>query len=422
MASDSNCKYCKKVVSDDQMSIACDLCYEWQHIECVDISAVVSSAVGKNNFMWFCKACVTKAKNSIKMTRRQYQTKKDKTAKGKKAVNLVGVGKEGYTEKTNIFSEDEKTNMFSEDEKTNIFYEDEKTNIFSEDEKANIFSEDKKTNVFSEDEPSSSCESCLPLVSGNKSSDSGPLTHPLLSVKINGIDYYPKNTSPKTNENWEWKLVKNNKNKPKRKEDKIEVQTKNRFSILGLEEESTDPTKYKISLVGDSIIREQDKVFCKNNAKRRRICIPGGKVENLTEVIKDLGDHGGSTIASMGYNDLVTKSRKAGIYKPVKKSEQIYEKYKNLVTILSKKDKKSAIIGILPICNQNIDEEIIDRAISLNSRIENLCRKSGVFYIDMWNVFNKQNYLYQQNGLFINRKGIEKYSSILENKIKDLGF
>ncbi len=86
-------------------------------------------------------------------------------------------------------------------------------------------------------------------------------------------------TNPTTskNNNQKWRTVNSSLKQPKGAGNIQIVETKNKYSILGRIEDSVD---CELTLVGDSIIREQVDIFCNRGRKiRNRLCIPWGNVK-----------------------------------------------------------------------------------------------------------------------------------------------
>ncbi len=154
---------------------------------------------------------------------------------------------------------------------------------------------------------------------------------------------------------------------------------------------------------------------------RKTLCIPGGNLENITKVISKLGDSNGSVIVNVGTNNLVVKTKVKGTKPiPTRNSEDLYNKYKELIVKLSKRNQQSFLVGILPRLDSN--KELYSRLISINERVKTLCKKMKVGYIDMWETFSKSPYFYKRDGLHLNLQGSKKYAILLEQSLNDLGF
>ncbi len=85
------------------------------------------------------------------------------------------------------------------------------------------------------------------------------------------------NLTTTKNNNQKWRTVKNSSKQPKGAVNSQIVETKNKYSILGRLEDSVD---CKLTLVGDSIIKEQVDIFCNRGRKIcNRLCIPAGNIK-----------------------------------------------------------------------------------------------------------------------------------------------
>ncbi len=111
------------------------------------------------------------------------------------------------------------------------------------------------------------------------------------------------NPSTSKNDKQEWKTVNNSLKQPKGAGNTQIVETKNKYSILGRLKDGID---CKLTLVGDSIIREQVDIFCNRGRKMRsRLCIPGGNINNFSDVVRNLGDSRGHIVTHVGTNNIM---------------------------------------------------------------------------------------------------------------------
>jgi hypothetical protein len=215
-----------------------------------------------------------------------------------------------------------------------------------------------------------------------------------------------------------WATAKNGKGKQK-PESKPKVELKNRFLVLGNMQEEV---ACEFTLIGDSIIREQEELFCnKGRRARRRFCIPGGRVKDVTDVVKTLGESRGSIIVNVGTNNMVQKPKVRGA-RPIvnRNSVDLYSTYSELVTELGARTNKSVLVGILP--RMDATREILSRIIGINVRLKTLCESSGVGFIDMWASFFGAGFLFKEDGLHLNSRGSRVYAKLLEQGLIALGF
>ncbi len=114
--------------------------------------------------------------------------------------------------------------------------------------------------------------------------------------------------------------------------------------------------------MGDSIIKEQVDIFCNGGRKiRSRLCVPGGNINNVSDVVSNLGDSRGHIVTHVGTNNLVQRSygyRNRQI--PNRNSKEIHRDFRKLINTLGQRNKKSFLVGILPRMNRS--NEILGRA------------------------------------------------------------
>ncbi len=191
-------------------------------------------------------------------------------------------------------------------------------------------------------------------------------------------------------------LWKNSLEQPKGAGNTQTVETKNKYSILGGLEDSVD---CELTLVGDSIIREQLDIFCNRGRKiHNRLCIPGGNIKNISEVVSKLGNSRGHVVTHVGTNNLVEKSygyRNKQV--PNRNSEEIHSDFRQLINTLGQRNKKSFLVGILP--RMNTSKEILGWAFSMNNKVKELCKTSNVGYIDMWDEFIRLKHFFKDDRL-----------------------
>ncbi len=272
------------------------------------------------------------------------------------------------------------------------------------------------------DNSDTSCDT--PLTQTNEDSakglSQGSPSSDILNSKLGISTSIKSNPSTGKNDEREWRTVKNSLKQPKGAGNSKKIETRNKYSILGGLEDSID---CEVTLVGDSIIREQRDIFCNRGRKMRsRLCIPGGNVETISDAISKLGNNRGHVVAHVGTNNLVQRVEKSYGYRniPNRNSEEIYSDFGKLIETLGKRNKKSFLVGILP--RMNTSNEILGRAFSMNSRVKELCRTSKVEYIDMWDEYIGLNHLFKDDGLHLSYLGGRKYDSILKRALSDLGF
>ncbi len=152
------------------------------------------------------------------------------------------------------------------------------------------------------------------------------------------------------------------------------VATYNSFQIL--EDEMKDEPS--LTLVGDSLIRHQDEEFCKKGPRRRHFCYPGKKIEDITERVDDIvANSSEQTVFAyfVGTNNV-----------RFDKSEEIVKKYKALISKLQEGRRRSVTCGLIP--RYDVDSLTLSRMIGTNMCVQDMCRKKGVMFVDVWDQFN----------------------------------
>ena len=196
--------------------------------------------------------------------------------------------------------------------------------------------------------------------------------------------------------------------KPKRPARKLQTPTTfNRFQVLG----ETLEDEFETRLVGDSMVRGQLVEFCgsSSNSRRKRFCYPGARLDDVTAACDDVtndADHNTLLIVHAGTNDVQTT-----------RSEELLEKYRRMINrYKSKVDGNNIIIsGILP--RVGAEQSFYDRAFSTNSRLQTLCSQENVQFINLWDSFYHDSYLYQADGIHLNSVGAARFGRLLCNQV-----
>jgi len=183
--------------------------------------------------------------------------------------------------------------------------------------------------------------------------------------------------------------------------------TFNRFQVLG----ETMEDEFETRLVGDSMVRGQLVEFCgrSSNSRRKRFCYSGARLDDITAACEDVtseADNNTLFIIHAGTNDVETT-----------RSEELLEKYRRMIKQYKRKTDGNNIIisGILP--RVDAEQSFYDKAFSTNNRLQSLCSQEDVQFVNLWNDFYDDTYLYQVDGVHLNSVGAARFGRLLCNQV-----
>ncbi|KAG0720097.1 hypothetical protein GWK47_031334 [Chionoecetes opilio] len=221
----------------------------------------------------------------------------------------------------------------------------------------------------------------------------------------------------------EWRVVgKGSKPGSAGAEKSGEVPLHNRYAVLGeedmgvksrgVEEQQAGDRSGKgpeVVLVGDSQVKYLDQNFCERDRDRRtRVCYPGASVQDVTDRLDRLMVGTGKdavVVVHVGGND-VGKAR----------SEELVTRYKALLEKVKESGRKGVICGVIP--REYVGQEWLSRALSLNSKIEELCKDMGLRFVDGWDTFYGKHSMYTRDGVHLSKMGTEAYGDQLEKAVR----
>ena len=203
----------------------------------------------------------------------------------------------------------------------------------------------------------------------------------------------------------DFQTVKNNV-KPKKR---ILPTTKcyNPFSPL-----SDTADEEEVRLIGDSLVRSQlNEFLARAPATRKRFCIPGGRVQDVIEKVKEVTDQAPATttyVIHVGTND---------IQDPKSKSEELLDKYRQMIKAYKEKSSKVILSGIIP--RTQAGQRFYSFASSINRRLANLCSEENIGFVNTWDHFYYDDSLFSIDGLHLSQIGAARFGRLLDGAVRD---
>ena len=210
------------------------------------------------------------------------------------------------------------------------------------------------------------------------------------------------NASAPSQENFQ--VVRNNV-RPRRRILPI-TKCHNRFQILS---DTTDDEE-EVRLSGDSILSGQLHEFCaRAPATRRRFCIPGGGVQDITDSVNEVADQAPANttyVIHVGTNDIQRY-----------RSEELLDKYRQMIKAYKVKSSKVILSGIIP--RKQAGHRFYSAATSINRRLANLCSEEKIGYVNTWDHFYHDASLFASDGLHLNQVGAARLGRLLDEAVRD---
>ena len=360
-----DCLVCYKIVDDSEQAIACIICDNWYHVKCIfkiKVSKLVHDHIlAVTNISWTCNSCLENVNVNQKPVPGQ-----------------VDVSGSVHQFRTAF----------------------------------------KAVNVKAQTETVTKTKETSTHSSSPRSKKSAPSLCPRSDTKI---------IPQPANDSWEIVKVKKRSFKNKSTLQEKSIKLTNRFKLLDISPTNDKAEGNAYNLIGDSIIRGQGSDFRGRKKKKcSTFCRPGAKLDDITAMVHDINGNqihdDKELIIHVGTNDMV-KPPEANKYRnraiPQRASESIYGKYKNLVQELRNRNTKSYVVGMLP--RFKVTNELNSRILSMNSRVQQLCKEAGIGYIDMFTKFQDNSNLFTSDGLHLSYQGKKLYAEILKFNINNFG-
>ena len=69
--------------------------------------------------------------------------------------------------------------------------------------------------------------------------------------------------------------------------------------------------------------------------------------------------------------------------------------------------RRSVVYGLIP--RYDVDPLVLSRMLGIYTRLEKLCSREDVMYVDVWDHFNNDRSLFSVDGLHLNRAGKARF-------------
>ena len=98
MTQEYPCRVCKDEVANEDSSIQCDLCDQWNHIDCIGISIRKYEKLKSDSSPWYCPICLSEF---------PFFQMNDKELKSFLKISKTSATPTQVTSKTNLLQEEE---------------------------------------------------------------------------------------------------------------------------------------------------------------------------------------------------------------------------------------------------------------------------------------------------------------------------
>ena len=99
------------------------------------------------------------------------------------------------------------------------------------------------------------------------------------------------------------------------------------------------------------------------------------------------------------------------------RSEDLLQKYHRMIRAFKEKSSKVLLSGIVP--RFNVENRFYNVATSTNRRLAQICREENIGFIDTWDSFYHDEYLFSRDGVHLNEVGSARLGRLLNDAVKD---
>jgi hypothetical protein len=215
---------------------------------------------------------------------------------------------------------------------------------------------------------------------------------------------------------------------------KVEVDTvfidsvglKNKFNPLQSGKSSVKPqspgtahTQKEILIVGDSQVR-----YIQSNlhfGRSKVHCHPGARVSTLFNKVESLKPvrqctSGKGKVEMNFQNPIILHAGGNNIMRVG--SEDTIADYERLLHSAGDVSNSVVVTSIAPRYSEG--REWSSRAIGINARLESLCTRLGMQFIDLWDKFYGKKFLYAKDGTHFSRKGVATLGRLIDDRLYNL--
>lgn len=184
----------------------------------------------------------------------------------------------------------------------------------------------------------------------------------------------------------------------------FQLTTFNPFSGLEIEK-----CERETVLIGSSMVKNMDKEFVlRNKNKRKCKSYSGATISDVKNELKNIDIKSDTLACTMiGSND---------IYRNETNTNDLIQKYKDLLKTIKEKSKNVLCFGILP--RNFMGVRYLSKAMYFNHKLEELCTSENVFFANLWSNFSDDNSLFRKDGVHLNDIGDARLGRLIDMEVK----
>ena len=154
--------------------------------------------------------------------------------------------------------------------------------------------------------------------------------------------------------------------------------------------------KRNVVVIGDSIVKGIDTVFCDQDRESRRLCcLPGARVQDISSGLQRNLEWEGKNpvvVVHVGTNDIGRTGTKV-----------LRREYEKLGAKLKSRTKKVIISGLLPEPRANWHR--VNKIKEVNTWLKDWCGRNGFEFMGHWHQYWGRGDLFRRDGLHLNSAG-----------------